>query len=137
MGADPKPTARQSRATKRERAARASEASPLPLREPPLLTDPNQQVRVGYQPRSNAADATHNALIELAQDRGDGVIKICPTEDWKVCYCYWRWSRGTYSGHYVCVMGDVYSVGALLSELLRKRAEVEEGRRKPTRDKWG
>jgi len=88
------------------------------------------------RPTSGLADATLAALIDVLNTTEQGVLKICPTDDWRACYYYWRWSRGSLAGHYVCVLASVYDVGLALRTLLAKRDDVVAGRRKPTKDRY-
>jgi hypothetical protein len=136
MGADPKPSARRTRAGKEERAAARAATTP---RQEPL---PPETVEV----RPSATNEVRNALFlqnvlreftERATNDGvKGVLKICPTERWQTCYLYWRWSQGEHAGHYVCVVTSIYDLSLGLAMLAEKYTAVLERRMRPTKDRY-
>ena len=136
MAEAPKPSERRKRLGKTERAAaqqrHAAQQQPLPdetisvTTRPPLIHGKvvSQDERVGH------------GLFALLSERNDGVLKICPTENPMACYSYWRWSRGRWSGHYVCSLSSIYELGTALAVLRQRVEDVEMGNRKPTKDRY-
>lgn len=136
MGKDPTMTSRRLREGRAERSAAQQRWAPT---QQPL---PDQTAEVRYTPTtpqgSSSEPLSHlDALLhDLLVDRPDGVLKFCPTDNWALCYVYWRWSRGQWAGHYVCAAGSAYELVPLLRILSGKITEVEMGSRKPTKDRY-
>lgn len=65
-----------------------------------------------------------------------GYLKLRKASPGDDLHCTWTWTLTKNSGCYVYVRGPFWQVATLLSILLRKVEEVDEGVRRPSPDKY-
>lgn len=68
--------------------------------------------------------------------RTDGWLRVVPDENGKVVWYKWKFTRGTWQGHYVMVRGDQYQHGVSLRVLRGKLEHVDLGYARPTKDSY-
>lgn len=140
MGADPKKsraqrTAQTPLSTVRRPSGRPHAPEPTPAAQ--LL--PPHQAGIPDGPAYEleiSIDGLHNDMEQLVGADPDGLLKLSPSEDGKLWYVVYRWTRGRWRGHYVTAVvnrGDL-RYGVLLAQ--RKVDDVRAGRKRPTLDKY-
>lgn len=136
MGHDPKQSERRARLGKAERAAAQEKMTAKQSPLPDLTTTVTHTPPKPRRTYSDEHGLTGTRLHDIISLYSDGVMKICPTENPLICYLYWRWSRGRWAGHYVCVLCSSYELSIALGVLVSRIEEVQTGQRRPTRDRY-
>jgi hypothetical protein len=83
-----------------------------------------------YEPERPGVRALSNLLV-----RDDGWIRAIPDGEGKSAYLKWKFTRGTFAGHYVMVVVDPWDWEDGFRMLEAKIRNCYAGNRKPTRDR--
>lgn len=75
-------------------------------------------------------------VLRSFSELSHGYLKLRRSSPGDDIHCTWTWTLTRHSGCYVYVRGPFWQLGALLEMLHRKMAEVDNGERKPSPDKY-
>lgn len=75
-----------------------------------------------------------NSFVFLAS-RDDGWLRMVPHDAGATVYYKWKFTRGSWAGHYIMYMDNAFDPSASIQGLLKKLQKVDAGELRPVRDR--
>lgn len=106
--------------------------NPLPL----PVSEPSDAARAKADQLTAARGRVLLTAVSALMARDDGWVRAVPQGLEDMCYLKYKFTGGSWKGHYVMVVGKVWDIEQLFALLLQKVDETVRGERKPTLDRY-